>query len=172
MNRTSKFLIGLFCVATLFFTHSALSEEKSGNTVGECIPHTPEQGPWICDGRAIHEKKCATPPASGLDPIWQNVNSKEDAYALLKAKYEEFNDTIQFSQWLACQKFRVSVTRDAESYQRISGLDLEYFRHDVNPYPLPWFGIGKIFGFYYSEGFLIKMDQYGRIYGVFVRQME
>lgn len=171
MGPGLKVFIGLVCVAFVIFANSALAQTPAVTTAGSCIPHTPEQGPWLCDGREIHEKKCSSSPASGLDPIWRNVKSKEDAYNLLKAKYAAFNDAIQFSQWMVCQKFRVSVTRDAESYERISGMDLEYFRHDIDPYPLPWFGIGKLFGFYYSEGFLLKMDQYGGIQTIFVRQM-
>jgi hypothetical protein len=163
-------LLGLAC--TLAIVHaSAVRAEEPGNELSDmCIPHLPEQGPWHCDGREIHEKKCATPPATGLEPVWQTVRSKEDAFVLLKKKYNELNNAIQFSQWLACQKFRVLVK--SKPGPKITELDAWYFRKDIEPYPLGWLNLVRPFGFYYSEGFRLELDPYGQIQKVSVGMIQ
>jgi hypothetical protein len=105
-----------------------------------------------------------------LEPIWHTVKSREDAYKLLKSKYKELNNAIQFSQWLACQKFIVLVKSKPD--QNMTELDAWYFRKDIEPYPLGWLSFARPFGFYYSEGFKLKLDQYAQIQKVFVRMIE
>jgi hypothetical protein len=170
MKLFHTIILGLACALATVHV-SAVKAEKAETKLSDlCIPHLPEQGPWNCDWREIHEKKCATPPAMGLEPVWQTVKSKEDAFGLLKKKYVEFNNAIQFSQWLACQKFRVLV--QSRPGPNITELDAWYFRKDIEPYPLGWLNLVRPFGFYYSEGFKLELDQYGQIQNVSVNMIQ
>ena len=170
MKLSHIFLFGLACALAMGHVSAAKAEEVGTKLSDVCIPHLPEQGPWHCDGREIHQKKCATPPATGLEPVWQTVKSKEDAFALLKKKYVEFNNALQFSQWLACQKFLILV--QSNPGQNITELDAWYFRRDIEPYPLGWLKLVRPIGFYYSEGFKLKLDQFGQIEKVSVNIIE
>ena len=99
-----------------------------------------------------------------------NRKIKRRCLWIVEKKYNEFNNAIQFSQWLACQKFRVLVTLNSK--QSITAVDVWYFRNDIEPYPLGWLSFARLFGFYHSEGFRLELDQYGQIQKIFVRMIE
>lgn len=163
-------ILGLVCALDTLYASAVKAEEAGTELSDVCIPHLPERGPWHCDGREIHETKCSAPVATGLEPIWQTVKSEEDAFVVLRKRYNELNDAIRFSQWLACQKFRVLVT--SKPGQNITAIDAWYFRNEIEPYPLSWLKFTKLFGFYYSEGFKLELDQYGQVKNVSVRTIE
>jgi hypothetical protein len=99
-----------------------------------------------------------------------NREIKRGCLCTVEKKYNEINNAIQFSQWLACQKFRVLVK--SKPHQSITEIDAWYFRKDIEPYPLGWLNLVTPFGFYYSEGFRLELDQYGQIQKVSVGMIQ
>jgi hypothetical protein len=152
MKQLRNILIGLACVALTFSSHVVNAQEEGTALSSECISHSPEQGPWICDQKTLNETKCESTPILGLDESWKAVRSKEDAFKLLKDKYQEFNDAKVFMSWLKCQNFRLVYAGEGipvSSCDRCSNsIDIraEYVRKEIEPYPLSFFSISRAMG--------------------------
>jgi hypothetical protein len=147
----------------------------------DCRPHSKEEGPWKCTPAILNAVKCNGEKIDGLDPAFRGVTSKEDAFAVLRAKYLVLDNAADFISWLRCQKFRgIEVQeRPASSFpdcdcERPLAITAQYSRQDVTPYPLRWYrladwwvwGSGDI-----HEAFFVVLDEFGTPKHVSVSRM-
>jgi hypothetical protein len=162
-------LLGLACALAFPYASAANAQEPATALSSKCIPQLQENGPWICDLKTLNETKCESAPILGLDESWKAVRSKEEAFQLLKDKYQELQDAKAFMSWLKCQRFRIVSAGKGISVpghnRSENALDIraEYARTEIEPYPLSFSSISRLMGWDEFQTFAIYLDDFGHI---------
>lgn len=173
-NRIMKLLQTIFlgsacCVLAVLIASAVNAQDPATALSGKCIPQLQESGPWNCDQKTLYETKCESAPILGLDESWKAVRSKEDAFQLLKDKYQGLQDAKAFISWLKCQDFRrvyvgkgIPVLYPNRSINSLH-IRAEYARSEIEPYPLSFFSISRLTGWDEFQTFAIYLDDFGHI---------
>ncbi len=154
----------LAMLAAVCLTLGLAGPSKSQETASDCRPRKSEDGPWRCSTITIEETRCNKPEGKRLqlEPEWAAVNSEDDAFTVLRAKYEELSDAKAFVQWMACQGFRMYADRNPGGSQ-INYIDATYMRTEINPVPVAFYDIWGQLGYRLVERFVIRLDPSGNI---------
>lgn len=108
-------LLGWACALAAAYASVAKAQEAEIALQGECIPHTPEQGPWDCKITQRRQITCIGGKERKLDSFWVLVDGQRQVEIYVKLKYEELNNLRAFSLWLACQDFNVDVLVNSDA---------------------------------------------------------
>jgi hypothetical protein len=158
-NRTKR-----LALSGLFYLISALIATQDGMAASlKCVPV--ETGVWDCDQTSfelgLENCSISTSPTKHTT-TWDTLASREEVYELLRKKYTDYGNAIEFAMWLNCEGFNVTLHSNFKN-QLVTGFDINYFRKNIIPYYVAWYDPYFWVGLYDSEAFVVNVDDSGQI---------